>query len=314
MAYDPFVLNNEYEDEVDPQLGVQIKPDIGVENPFEVSANPFEVAPQLQQPEIPSGGAMDTVMWLARPFMALGSAGLAPIVHDYKADDPWYEPFRVSGKAFVDDAFPTYGEQREHYEGIAADKLGIDQAEHPYLHMGASVAIGFLSDPAILAFPFMKQLKAGLAVGAMTKTASGPWKNALEEAVSFVNMSHSEIGHYKILAGKADKGDTKAAYDLLKEVTELEGQTIQKIDNLRPQAVSITERVQHFAKDAIVEPVSGVIKGLNEKTIGGIKSKVVERVGVTFDKHIKSSVREARRTVQDLPAYQAIKAIKKEGG
>ena len=88
---------------------------------------------------------MDTLMYVASPFMALGDAVLAPIgapanTGSFLGDVA--QNAKVSWKAFSRAMLPEYGQERPEYGARAARQLGIDERWGPALEM--------VTDPTIV--------------------------------------------------------------------------------------------------------------------------------------------------------------------
>lgn len=187
--------------------------------------------PQQGSPAPPSSGGagetdqkpstfrkvLDYTAFMLRPLGALQEAAIAPMA---KGSTSVTDAFKTSGKAFLDALVPTppgAGEGRPDYEKQVLDRFpGIPDRLRP----AAEVFLGLTTDPAILAFPFMKSIRAGLEVRAMDKTTSGPWRRALEEAVSIAPTQVEDTPRLKKLADAADAGDQQAARELVGVVTE----------------------------------------------------------------------------------------------
>ena len=159
---------------------------------------------------------LGSLMWVARPFGALGSAAVAPIGHEYTTEgfiNQTIEAFKASGKAFYGEMVPTWNVERPDYEGKIIDRY-IPNMPEKY-KPAAGIAIALLSDPSMEGLVFMKSLRAGLAASAMSKTEAGPWRNAIEEMVSIVPMKEEDLASTIKLADMADSGDIVAAKKLV---------------------------------------------------------------------------------------------------
>lgn len=160
---------------------------------------------------------LDVAGFVLRPLSTLQAGAIAPFAHKYDSTTSVgqaIEALQVSGKAMKDALLPTYGVTPNYEKQVIENYLpNIPESLKP----GAELALGLITDPAILAFPFAKSIRAGLEVAAMSKTESGVFRHALEEMVSLVPMKHEDIVVSTKLAREADLGSKKATNELVEK-------------------------------------------------------------------------------------------------
>jgi len=162
----------------------------------EVSKYGLALASEERQRELEAeeGGIgaaiLDTVEFVASPFMAFGDAILAPVA---AGTETLSETASVSWNAFKSAMMPTYGADRPEYGKMAAKRLGIDEKW--------GLALEILTDPTLLVGGgamklFQKGLRSTAKVAGQKallnkagKSATvvkaldeaGPWRRGLEE-------------------------------------------------------------------------------------------------------------------------------------
>ena len=196
---------------------------------------------------------LDTASFLLRPLTTLQAAAIAPIAHEFKEETilgQIGESFKASGKAAANALFPTFGEDQAYEKEIIEKQFpNIPEAIKP----AAEVFLGVITDPAMLAFPFMKSIKAGLKAGAITGKESGPFTNAVKEFVSIGPTRDVESDRLTKLAVKADGGDKLAAQELITEVVGEDVVRKQITETLGDDNKPLFEAVEDTSAKKIVD-------------------------------------------------------------
>lgn len=253
---------------------------------------------------------LSTLAWLTRPFGALQEAAIAPIAkNDYRETSVLgltKEVFQASGSAFVDAMFPNINQPRPNYEGQILDREFPDLPAN--IRPAAEAFMALVSDPAMLAFPFMKSIRQGLQVGAMQQAEHGPWRQAVENFVSIGPTKDEEAASLRALAQKADSGDSKAGSKLIEAAFSEEDKT--KLLETRAKAAIAKSLGDQSAPLVSIVPEEKTTKFLQTKDreLGKYAINInLNRVNTAEDvkqlldetaQHFAGEINEARRGVQ----------------
>lgn len=160
--------------------------------------------------------------FLAAPLASLGSAALAPIAHEYESEgvlDTVGEAFQVSGKALMDQLFPTYGESKSYGSDISKNLL---PNASPDVQVAVGTTLEMIADPTIsLGLPMFKAIQTGLRTAASSRAATGGEttagiiENGLHELFTVGKAPDTSlITDIGSLARKADAGDAASLVEL----------------------------------------------------------------------------------------------------
>lgn len=283
-----------------------------------------EEQPPVVQPEAPEaqpgeekapsklGLALDATSFLLRPLTTLQAAAIAPIAHEFKEETTLGrigEAFKVSGKAAAGALFPKFGDDPAFERQIIEKQFpNIPESLRP----AAEVFLGVITDPAMLAFPFMKSIKAGLKVASDTGKESGPFLNAAKEFVSIGPTRHVESSKLTKLAKKADGGDKIAAQELITEVVGEDVVRKQVTETLGDAQKPLFEAVEDTVPGKIVDVVDEKIVDTIKPVVEGAKqAKTLPKFAININLSKVDTGEDVKTIIEDTAKLYA-KSITKE--